>query len=188
MADYHATWVESRDRRASDQADAFQSEMAEQGRHAEYRDLAMSLEMAGPDFAKRLQVPEGDAIVSRGFIRYADNQPLSIQVSYYPMDIAQEAGLVVPHDIPGGAIRAMAAVGHEEIGYRDEVTARMPTPDEVRKLQLGSGTPVIVYARTTFSDKRPLRLTLTTFASDRNRIIYELGDMTAYLAQEDADR
>jgi len=50
------------------------------------------------------------------------------------------------------------------------------------------GTPVIVYARTTFSDKRPLRLTLTTFASDRNRIIYELGDMTAYLAQEDADR
>jgi GntR family transcriptional regulator len=81
----------------------------------------------------------------------------------------------------------MAAVGHEEIGYRDEITARMPTPDEARKLQLGSGTPVIVYACTTFSDKRPLRLALTTFASDRNRVIYELGDMAAYLAQEDAD-
>ena len=63
----------------------------------------------------------------------------------------------------------------------------MPTPDEARKLQLGSGTPVIVYARTTFSDKRPLRLTLTTFASDRNRVIYELGDMRAYLAQEGAE-
>ncbi|GAA1603799.1 GntR family transcriptional regulator [Kribbella sancticallisti] len=187
MADYHATWAESRDRRASDQADAFQSEMAEQGRHAEYRDFAMSLEVAGPDFSKRLQVAEGEPVVSRGFIRYADNQPLSLQTSYYPMDIAREAGLVVPNDVAGGAIRAMAAVGHEEIGYRDEITARMPTPDEARKLQLGSGTPVIIYARTTFSDKRPLRLTLTTFASDRNRVIYELGDMRAYLAQEDAD-
>ncbi|MGY4767538.1 GntR family transcriptional regulator [Kribbella sp. CWNU-51] len=187
MADYHATWAETRDRRASDQADAFQSEMAEQGRHAEYRDFAMSLEVAGPDFSNRLQVDQGDALVSRGFVRYADNQPLSIQVSYYPMDIAQQAGLLVPNDIPGGVIRAMAKVGHEEIGYRDEITARMPTPDEARKLQLGSGTPVIVYARTTYSDQRPLRLTLTTFASDRNRVIYELGDVRAYLAQEGAE-
>lgn len=31
----------------------------------------------------------------------------------------------------------------------------MPTPDPARMLQLCPGTPVIVYARTTFSDKRP---------------------------------
>lgn len=187
MADYHASWAESRARRASDQADAFQSEMAEQGRHAEYRDFAMSIEAAGPDLAKRLRVNEGDSLVARAFIRYADSQPLSLQTSYYPMDIAQEAGLLVPHDVPGGAIRAMADKGHVEIGYRDEISTRMPNPDESRKLQLGSGTPVIVYARTTFSAERSLRLTLTTFAGDRNRVIYELGDLRSYLAQEDAD-
>ena len=32
-----------------------------------------------------------------------------------------------------------------------------------------------------------ISLTLTTFASDRNRVIYELGDMRAYIAQEDAE-
>ncbi|GAB2664450.1 UTRA domain-containing protein [Kribbella swartbergensis] len=56
----------------------------------------------------------------------------------------------------------------------------MPQPDEARKLGLGQGTPVLVYVRTTYSDKRPLRLTLTIFAGDRNRVVYELGDLTAY--------
>jgi GntR family transcriptional regulator len=61
------------------------------------------------------------------------------------MDIAQECGLLTPHDVAGGSIRAMAGKGHIEIGY---------------------------------SDERPLRLTLTIFAGDRNRLVYELGDIT----------
>jgi hypothetical protein len=36
------------------------------------------------------------------------------------MDIAQQCGLLTPHDVPEGAIRAMAAQGHVEIGYVDE--------------------------------------------------------------------
>jgi GntR family transcriptional regulator len=56
----------------------------------------------------------------------------------------------------------------------------MPSPDESRKLGLGIGTPVLVYVRTTYSDKRPLRLTLTIFAGDRNRLVYELGDISGY--------
>ena len=41
------------------------------------------------------------------------------------MDIAQQAGLLVPHDLPRGTVRAMAEHGHVEIGYRDEITTRM---------------------------------------------------------------
>ena len=48
------------------------------------------------------------------------------------------------------------------------------------RLGLGIGTPVLVYVRTTYSEKRPLRLTLTIFAGDRNRVVYELGDITGY--------
>ncbi|MGC4943810.1 UTRA domain-containing protein [Kribbella sp. DT2] len=81
-------------------------------------------------------------------------------------------------------IRARAAKGHEEIGYVDELTTRIPTPDEARKLGLGSGTPVLVYVRTTYSNARPLRLTLTIFAGDRNRVVYEIGDLQAYVPDE----
>jgi GntR family transcriptional regulator len=80
----------------------------------------------------------------------------------------------------------MAAKGHEEIGYVDELTTRMPRPDEARKLALATGTPVLVYVRTTYSDARPLRLTVTIFAGDRNRVVYELGDLAAYTGKNGA--
>lgn len=184
---YHASWAEARDRMSSDGADAFKSETAEQGRAAEYRDFGMRVVEASAETAERLQQGEGDALVSRVFTRYVDGQPSSIQDSQYPMDIAQECGLLTPHDVPGGAIRAMADKGHTEIGYVDELTARMPTPDESRRLELGAGTPVLVYVRTTYSKDRPLRLTLTIFAGDRNRVVYELGELDAYNGEQDEE-
>ncbi|WP_405070392.1 GntR family transcriptional regulator [Kribbella sp. NBC_01510] len=177
---YHASWAESRDRMSSDQVDAFHAEQAAQGHKSAYRDFEMRIVPASPELAERLSVDEGDSLVSRSFVRQVDGDPSSLQDSYYPMDIAQECGLLTPHDVAGGAIRAMAAKGHVEIGYIDEVTTRMPRPDESRKLGLGIGTPVLVYVRTTYSDTRPLRLTLTIFAGDRNRLVYELGDISGY--------
>jgi GntR family transcriptional regulator len=166
---------------SADQTDAFHAEIAAQGRKSEYRDFEMRMVPASADLAERLGVDENDPLVSRSITRYVDGAPSSLQDSYYPMDIAQQCGLLTPHDVPGGAIRAMAAKGHVEIGYVDEVTTRMPRPDESRKLGLGTGTPVLVYVRTTYSADRPLRLTLTIFAGDSNRLVYELGDLAAYL-------
>jgi GntR family transcriptional regulator len=128
MATYHASWAESRDRMSSDQVDAFHAEIAAQGRRSEYRDFEMRIVPASPDLAERLAVEEGDSLVSRSFIRHVDDGPSSLQDSYYPMDIAQQCGLLPPHDVPEGAIRAMAAQGHVEIGSVDEITTRMPDP------------------------------------------------------------
>ncbi|WP_158291013.1 hypothetical protein [Kribbella antiqua] len=44
----------------------------------------------------------------------------------------------------------------------------------------------MVYVRTTYSDARPLRLTLTIFAGDRNRVVYELGELSAYTGKNGA--
>lgn len=74
----------------------------------------------------------------------------------------------------------MAEAGHIEIGHVDEITARMPTPDETRTLSLSAGVPVIVYHRTAWTDQRSVRLTRTVFPADRDRIVYELGQLDAY--------
>lgn len=177
---YHASWAEQRNRVSSDRADAYSAEVASQGRKPTYRDFEMRIVPATVDFAGRLRIDEGDSLVSRSFLRLVDGEPSSIQDSYYPMDIAQECGLITPHDIPQGTIRAMADRGHIEVGYVDEVATRMPSPDEARKLALGAGAPVMVYIRTTYTRQRPVRLTLTIFAGDRNRLMYELGDLGAY--------
>lgn len=177
---YHASWAESQDRHGSDRADAYHAEVELQGHSSEYREFSMRVVPADADLATRLDVDADSALVSRSFVRVVDGEPSSLQDSYYAMDVAQECGLLTPRDIPGGTIRAMADHGYGEVGYVDELTARMPTPDEARRLRLGTGSPVLVYVRTTYTKERPLRTTLTIFAADRNRVVYELGDLTAF--------
>lgn len=58
-------------------------------------------------------------------------------------------------------------------------TTRMPTPEEARELGLGTGTPVLVYVRTAHTTERPLRLVVTIFVGDRNRVVYELGNLSS---------
>ena len=45
--------------------------------------------------------------------------------------------------------------------------------------------PVLVYVRTAYTKDRPVRLTETVFAGDRNRLMYELGHLEA-LYERDA--
>lgn len=177
---YHASWAESQDRHGSDQADAYRAEVELQGHSSDYREFSMRVISADADLATRLDVDADSSLVSRSFVRLVDGEPSSLQDSFYAMDVAQECGLLTPRDIPGGTIRAMAEHGYIEVGYVDELTARMPTPDEARRLRLGSGSPVLVYVRTTYTKDRPLRTTLTIFAAERNRVLYELGDVAAF--------
>jgi GntR family transcriptional regulator len=175
MLNYQANIAERADRPRAE-TDAYFEEVREAG-HEPSQDFSMVIEPAGPDAATRLKVPEGDLVVARTCIRYVDGQPWSDQVSYYPMDIAQATGLTNPRDIPGGTVRAMADAGHVEIGHLDEVTARMPSPEEARSLDVGTGVPVLVYIRTAYTKERPVRVTRTIFPADRNRIMYELGTL-----------
>jgi GntR family transcriptional regulator len=39
--------------------------------------------------------------------------------------------------------------------------------------------PVLAYVCTCYTKQRPVRLTETIFAGDRNRLVYELGDLDA---------
>jgi len=73
---------------------------------------------------------------------------------------------------------------HVEVGHVDEITTRMPTPGEASTLELGSGVPVLEYVRTAYTKERPVRLTKTVFAGDRNRLVYELGQLEALYEQD----
>ena len=55
----------------------------------------------------------------------------------------------------------------------------MPSLDELDALKLSPGAPVLRHWRTAYSVNRPIRVTLTLFAADRNRLVYEGGDASA---------
>lgn len=177
---HHATRAERVDRPWSS-TDAFVAEAREAGFDPSTT-FTMRIEPAVAEVADRLLIPVDAFVVLRRVVRYLDGQVSSRQDSYYPMDIAEEAGLNVPHDIKEGTVRTMATNGHVEVGYVDEITSRMPSPDDHQTLDTATGVPVIVYLRTAWTTTRPTRVTRVTMPADRNRVVYELGNLDAYEA------
>lgn len=132
------------------------------------------------DVALRLGEPEGTAGVLRRRVRYANGDPLSIQDSYYPTWLADEVPeLRSPKDLDRGTASLLAERGHSQVGYLDHNSARMPTPEEARLLDIGPGTPVLVKTRTGYTAIRAVRATIETMVGDTNRVEYEIGDLSA---------
>jgi len=177
VLDYRAARAERADRQLTSEADAYMSEVQAAGRTPR-QSFDMRIEPATAAVSARLQIDEAALVVVRHCMQYVDEQPWSDQYSYYPMPVAERAGLNVSYDLPQGTIRAMAEAGMTEVGHHDEITARMPTPEELRSLDVGTGVPVLVYVRVAYTTKEPVRLTKTVFPADRNRLMYELGDLS----------
>ena len=51
---------------------------------------------------------------------------------------------------PGGIYARIEEQGHELAHFTEEVTARMPTPEERKALQIGAGVPVMTLVRTAY--------------------------------------
>jgi GntR family transcriptional regulator len=159
--------------------DEFVSSAEAESRAPEQQSFRVEVRTASSEVAARLEVDEGSRVVVRSMERLLDGRPWSIQESYYPMAIAAETPLINPEDIPHGTVRELAAHGHVQVGYRDEVVTRMPSQREAATLGVGPGVPVLEIFRTAYSTERPIRLTITVYTGDSTRLAYDIGDVSA---------
>jgi GntR family transcriptional regulator len=97
------------------------------------------------DVAERLGVSAHDAsVVQRVNHYFLDDEPVQIGITYIPWTIAEGSVLAAEARTGTGSIYArFAELGHEIVQAREEVTARMPRPDEVAVLAIPVGVPVI---------------------------------------------
>lgn len=164
--------------------DAYSTDVTAAGRRP-HQTFRVEILPAPAEVAERLKVAPDSRTVLRFCHRYVDDVPWSTQATYYPGWLADEAPrLAEPGDIEEGTTRYLAAHGTEQIGYFDEISTRMPTPDEARLLEIGAGVPVLLWMRTGYSVDRPIRCTITTFRGDLNRMNYEIGDQAARSGNE----
>ncbi|MFD7642307.1 GntR family transcriptional regulator [Kitasatospora sp. NPDC059795] len=157
--------------------DAYNTDVTHAGRrpHQEFR---VEMQPASAVVAEQLQVAEGATTVLRFCHRYVDGVPWSTQATSYPMWLVERAPrLAEPGDIEEGTTRYLAGLEVEQVGYFDDISTRMPTPDEARLLQMGAGVPVLVWVRTGYSLEKPIRCTITTFRGDLNHMNYEIGNL-----------
>lgn len=157
--------------------DSYTHEVEVDGREAS-QEIRVELAAVPADVARRLDIEAGATTVRRRCLRFVDDSPWSVQDTHYPMRLAEGTRLAEPGDIEEGTTRYLRERGVDQVRYHDEWTARMPSPVEAAELQIGPGVPLLIWVRTGYdADDRPVRVTITTLRSDRNRITYDIENI-----------
>jgi GntR family transcriptional regulator len=127
------------------------------------------------EVASLLRLPARSKTVIRSRRYLLDGRPVETAVSYVPADLAEGTAITEPNPGPGGIYARLEESGHVLARFTEEVSARMPTPDEARALALPPGVPVFRIVRTAYdTEERPVELCDTIMASDAYLLDYEL--------------
>ncbi len=156
------------------------SKVGAKNREASMTTPKVEVQPAPTVVAARLRVAPGTQVISRHQERFIDGLPWSLQTSFYPMEFFTRGAsrLLLPEDIVEGAVRYLGeAIGLEQIGYRDWITARSSDNTEQTFFRIPHDSTVFEIFRTAFDQgKNPMRVTVTVFPTDRNQFIVNVGD------------
>ncbi|MCO8307009.1 GntR family transcriptional regulator [Streptomyces sp. RKCA744] len=161
-------------RRHRDQGKAaFTVEAEAAGSRPEVDNLEVKEERPSPEISARLGSPR--KVLARRRRYLLDGRPVEFATSYLPLDLARNTPIAQPNPGPGGIYARLEEMGHRLDHFDEEIRARMPSPAEVRTLQLASGVPVIHLVRTAFdAEGRAVEVCDTVMAADAYVLAYQL--------------
>ncbi len=137
--------------------------------------LSVREETPPADIAERLGVSDDTLVVVRSRRYLLDGTPVETAISYVPADLARDTPITLQNPGPGGIYARLEERGHTLERFTEDVSARMPTPDEARTLALAPGVPVFRLVRTAFdTDGRPVEVCDTIMSAEAYVLSYEL--------------
>ncbi|WP_307831275.1 GntR family transcriptional regulator [Nucisporomicrobium flavum] len=155
----------------------FRIEVTKQGRTPKTECRSVTTEQAPDDVADRLRLDSDNAtVVRRENWYFADDEPVQVGVTYIPVAVAGDSPLASAKTLGKGSIYAR----FEELGYpiariREEISARMPNPEEMAALGMPPGVPVIEVLHTGFDEqRRPFEVTRFVMRGDLNGLDYDM--------------
>ncbi|MGH8909805.1 MAG: GntR family transcriptional regulator [Egibacteraceae bacterium] len=148
-----------------------------QGLAGEVRLLGVEVVEPPAEIAARWPSQPGpDEAVVRRYLILLDDQPAQLINSYWPAHLANDTPIAGLDHITPGRIDAILRARHgiEGASFQDDLTVRMPTPEETRALQLLPGTPVVSLLRT-YLDAQGAAFEVGDFliAGDKHTLVYE---------------
>jgi GntR family transcriptional regulator len=157
--------------RSTDDATLSPKQLEAQGKTA--RQISTVEELSADcEVAAHLRIEVGTPVAVRRRVMYADDEPLQLGDSYYPLNIVQDSKIMNPADIVEGTDQILEDLGHVPTRYEDEITWHMPTPDETEKLAIAAGTPVGRLLRTTFNqNEHPIEVYILILPADRHVLL-----------------
>ena len=129
-----------------------------------------------------LQLAPSEQVISRHQQRWIDGKPSSLQTSYYPFSYITEAPrLATAEEIEEGAVKyILDKRSIKQVGWRDVLKVRPANAGEIDffVLTVKSAPQVLEITRTAFDgDRKPIRVTVTVYATDRNHLAYTAGEV-----------
>jgi GntR family transcriptional regulator len=167
----------SRARREQTGMSPFRAEVVEQGRVPRVDCTSITKVEPPADVTERLGVsPTTKSVVRRENWYFADEEPVQVGITYIPWEIAKGSVLAKSAAMGRGSLYArFEELGHSLTRIREEVTARMPTPEESRDLRIPDGVPVIEVLHTGIDqDGKPFEVTRFVMRADSNALDYSM--------------
>jgi GntR family transcriptional regulator len=174
---YWASQTGSRAKRleADRRHDTFTQQVEAQGKTARQESTVEQVP-ADEEIAARLQIQPGQPVAVRRRVMFADDEPLQLGISHYPVNIVIYSKIMDPADIAEGTDQVLEDLGHVPTRYEDEITCRMPTEAEAAALRLFTGTPVHRLLRTTYDQNDlPVEVYVAILPGDRHVLIYDVS-------------
>jgi GntR family transcriptional regulator len=154
----------------------FLLECAKQGKTGRFDVLGIDHMVPPEDVAQRLALStEESSVLRRENVFYADADPVHRVTTWIPWTIADGTGLLeedIPHQY--GIHGVLEDQGHVMTRFVEEVSARMPNPDERKHLQLESGVSVLDVLHTSLDQNgQPYELTRFVMRADMTGLRYD---------------
>ncbi|MZD07753.1 UTRA domain-containing protein [Streptomyces sp. SID5785] len=154
----------------------FRLEAKRQGKVARIEVPSIVREVPPRDVAERLNVPTNEpSVVHRENHYFADDEPVQIVSTYLRWDEAQGTLLLQAKTGKDGIYGRLEELGHVMTRVRDEISARMPTPEEAAVLDLLPGVPVLEVLHTSLDQEGvPFEVSRYVHRADQTGLLYEL--------------
>ncbi|MFD6434170.1 GntR family transcriptional regulator [Streptomyces venezuelae] len=130
-----------------------------EGRSLEVDQLTVSEEAAPERIGAVLELDAEKPVCVRRRRFVLDGKPVLLATSYLPMPLVAGSAITREDTGEGGTYARLADLGHKPVHFREEVRSRMPSKDEVARLSMLEGTPVMLICRTAFTaEGRPVEV------------------------------
>jgi GntR family transcriptional regulator len=152
-------------------------EAAEQQAETDWQLLGVEVVDPPTDIADRLGLPADEKALVRRDLLSVRGEPAELADSYFPLGVAQGTRIERGERIPGGTHAELESeLGYELDRFTEELTFRMPTPEEARRLRIGAGVPVVRLLRTLYDTSgRVVEVADRVLAGDRHVLVYEVA-------------
>ncbi|GLX08572.1 hypothetical protein Misp03_54980 [Microbispora sp. NBRC 16548] len=105
-----------------------------------------------------------------------DEEPYQLGDSYYLHELVRDTAIAQAAPVEEGVLAVLERVNGKPISYFiDEISFRMPTPEEAVTLRLDQGVCVVRVVRIAYdTDGRPIEAFDQLLAGDKHVLVYEV--------------